>query len=92
MFGCDSRAAVCASRMNCSRRSGDVGELRRQHLDRDLAREPNLAREIHDAHAAAAELALERVLAGERGLKLDEEVVWGRSSGGRSAGGAWAIL
>ena len=44
----------------------------RKHLDRDRAREPHLAREIDHAHAAAAELAVERVLAGESGLEGDE--------------------
>lgn len=35
---------------------------------------PAATREVDDAHAAAAELALERVLAGERGLQVEELV------------------
>ena len=38
-----------------------------KRLDRDAAIELQVAREIHDAHAAAADLALELILAGERG-------------------------
>ena len=54
---------------------GQHRQLRRQHFDRDLARQPDLARQIHDAHAAAAELPLEGILAGEGGLKLDKKGV-----------------
>ena len=42
------------------------GEVRRQRLDRDEPVELDVAREVDDAHAAAADLALELVLAGER--------------------------
>ena len=51
---------------------GALGERGREDLDRDGPSEPDLAREVDDAHAAAADLAVERVLAGERGLEGDE--------------------
>ncbi|GJG85468.1 hypothetical protein tb265_06490 [Gemmatimonadetes bacterium T265] len=38
-----------------------VRELRAQHLDRDRAVHPQVAREIHDLHPAAADLALDHV-------------------------------
>ncbi len=44
----------------------------RQRLDGDIAVELHVAREIHDAHAATAKLALQRVFAGERGLQVEE--------------------
>ena len=53
-------------------RLGGAREVRRQHLDGDVAVELHVAREVDDAHAAAAELALEGVLAGEGGLELEE--------------------
>ena len=43
-----------------------------QDLDGDVAIELHVAREVDDAHAAAAELALERVLTGEGGLEVEE--------------------
>src|SRR6266566_2624914 len=46
----------------------------RQDLDRHVAVELYVAREVHDPHAAAAELALDGVLAGERRLQLEELV------------------
>jgi iron complex transport system substrate-binding protein len=45
---------------------------RREHLDGDGSFQLDVAREIHDAHAAAAELALDDVLAGERILQREE--------------------
>jgi hypothetical protein len=50
----------------------DRREVRREHLDRDVAVELYVAREEDDAHAAAAELALKRILAGEGGLEVEE--------------------
>src|SRR5438034_7412594 len=50
-------------------------ELRRQQFDRDQTIEPHFAREIHNAHAAASELALERVSSGDSFLKREEELV-----------------
>ena len=49
-----------------------AGEVRREHLDGHVAIELHVAREVDDAHAAAAELALERVLAGQGGLQVEE--------------------
>ena len=66
MFWCDSAPAVRASRRKRSRTIGVVGEVRRQRLDRDAAVEAKVAREVDDAHAAAADLALQLVLSGER--------------------------
>ena len=51
---------------------GARGERGREHLDRDGPREADLAGEVDDPHAAATELAVERVLAGEGGLEGDE--------------------
>ena len=45
---------------------GSSGEMRRQRLDRDHPVEPQVARQVHDAHAAAADLALDLVLPGKR--------------------------
>jgi hypothetical protein len=53
-------------------RGGGAGEGRREHLEGDVAVELHVAREVDDAHPAAAELALEGVLAGERRLELEE--------------------
>ena len=64
-----------ASRRNRSRTSARWRERARQHLDRHEPVELNFAREVDDAHAAAAELALERVLAGYRFLEANEFVV-----------------
>ncbi len=53
-------------------RLGARRELRRQELDRDEAVERHVAREEHDAHAAAAQLALDGVAAGEDLLEREE--------------------
>src|SRR5882762_8791754 len=37
--------------------------------------EPDLTGEIHDSHAAAPELALQRITAGERGMELEEHAI-----------------
>jgi hypothetical protein len=41
-------------------------------LDGDVAVELHVAREVDHSHAAAAELALERVLTGQGGLQVEE--------------------
>jgi len=46
--------------------------VRGQDLDGDVAIELHVASEVHHAHASAAELALERILAGEGGLQVEE--------------------
>ena len=51
---------------------GVVYLARDVQLDRDVAIKLDVPREIHYTHAAAAELALERVLAGQRALKVEE--------------------
>lgn len=51
------------------------GELGGQELDGDRPVEPHLACEIDDAHAAAAQLALERVPASDGSLELEKERV-----------------
>ena len=38
-----------------------VAELRRQHLQRDLATEPHVGREVHDPHATATEDLLDAI-------------------------------
>src|SRR2546430_478759 len=37
--------------------------------------EPHFAGEIHDSHAAAPQLELQRIAPGERGLEVEEEAV-----------------
>ena len=44
-----------------------VGELGGQHLDGDVAFEPEVAGAVDDGHPAAADLVLDPVLAAERG-------------------------
>jgi len=44
-------------------------ELRKEHLDRDGPVVPQVAGEVYGRHAAAPELALERVAAHERMLE-----------------------
>jgi hypothetical protein len=43
-----------------------------EDLDRHGPGEPDLAGQVHHSHTAATELAIERVLAGQRGLEGDE--------------------
>ena len=57
---------------------------RRQQLDGDGAVEPHLARQIHHAHASAAELPLQRVAPHEGGLEVEKQTV----EGGRRRSGA----
>src|SRR5207249_7741190 len=47
----------------------------RQQLDRHRPIEPHFAGEIHDSHAAAPQLELQRIAPGERGLEVEEEAV-----------------
>jgi len=54
-----------------ARRRGER-ELGREHLDGDITIELDFAREIDDAHATPAEFALDRVLTGQGGLKIEE--------------------
>jgi hypothetical protein len=51
-----SKEAVAAERF---------GEFRSQHLERDIPVVPQIVREVYGRHAANAELALDRVAAGE---------------------------
>src|SRR5262249_16921969 len=53
--------------LSCMSLHGEVGG---QNLDGDVAIELHVAREIDDAHAATAELALERVLTGQGRLQV----------------------
>ena len=55
MFGWFKAEAVRASFSKRARRSASSGESRRQHLDRDLARELRVPRPVDLAHAAGAE-------------------------------------
>ena len=55
MFGCESAAVARASCRNRSRRSRIAGDRGRQHLDRDGAAQPGIARAIHLAHPAGAD-------------------------------------
>ncbi len=50
------------------------GQLRAQDLDRHRARILEVVGQEHGGHAAAAELALQRVAAGERGVQLIDEI------------------
>ena len=47
-------------------------ELRLQHFERDAPVVPQIAREIHDGHTAATDLALDDVAAAERRGQLPE--------------------
>ena len=47
-------------------------EVRREQLDRDRAVERHITGEQHDPHAASAELALDRIAAGEQLLEGEE--------------------
>jgi hypothetical protein len=62
MLGCERPAAVRASRRKRSR----------EQLDRDQAIQRHVPREQHDAHAAPAQLALDRVAAREDLLERQE--------------------
>jgi hypothetical protein len=53
-------------------RGCEAGEVRWQHLDGDIAIELNIAGEINDSHSSAADLSLEEIFSGERGLELQE--------------------
>ena len=53
-------------------RLGITGEVSGQDLDGDVAIELHVARKVHHSHASAAELALERILAGQGGLQVEE--------------------
>ena len=69
MWGCCSRAA---SRISRWKRSGPSvgGQLGVQHLEGDRPVVPEVLREVDRRHAAAPELALDRVAAGQRALQL----------------------
>ena len=56
-----------------------ISELGREQLDRDRAVEVDLAGEVDDAHAAAAQLPVYRIPAGQRLLKGEEQGVGGRA-------------
>src|SRR5688500_8189135 len=62
--------------MLAQRRVG--GPVRRQQLDRYHAVEVYLACEVHDAHATTAQLTIDRITAGQRELKREEELIDGR--------------
>ena len=53
----------------------DGGEFGPQHLDRDPAPVPEVARGVDPRHAAPAHLPLDRVAAGEGGAEAVERVV-----------------
>ena len=55
MFGCESAAAARASARKRSRRSGSPATVGSEHLDRDRAAEPRVARAIDLAHPAGAD-------------------------------------
>ncbi len=69
------------------RRGHRRGELGREHLHDDLAAEAVLVGDEHARHAAAAELALERIAPGERLLKFS---IGGRQSHGSLGSGSRA--
>jgi hypothetical protein len=49
---------------------GEAREMRRKHLDRDVAIELDVPREVDDSHSSAAELTLEGIFSGEGGLEV----------------------
>ena len=62
MLGCESAATARASVSKRCRIAGIRGDVLGHDLDRDVAREPQVARAIHLAHAAGAERAGDFVL------------------------------
>ncbi|MHB8839468.1 MAG: hypothetical protein ACYC7F_11015 [Gemmatimonadaceae bacterium] len=50
-----------------------IAPLRRQHLDGHRAVELHVAREVDHAHAAAPQLAVERIAAGNGELELEKQ-------------------
>ena len=52
-----------------------LGQFRMEHLERHRPVVAEVVSEIHHGHAAAAELALDAVLAGERGLKATQSIM-----------------
>ena len=65
MCGCCSRAVTRISSRNRSAPTAAASSST-QHLDRDAAVVPEVAREVHGRHAPARELTLDRVTTGER--------------------------
>ena len=51
-----------------------LGEPLLQHLERDRAVVPEVAREVDDGHTAVAHLALDRIAAGQGGLESVQQV------------------
>ena len=56
-------------------RARSAWSLAREQLDGDESIEVDFARQVHDAHAAAPDLAVERVTPGHRLLEGDERGV-----------------
>ena len=73
MCGCWSRAASWISRRKRSGPSA-AAELGVEHLERDRAVVPEVLGEVDRGHAAAAELALERVAALQRFTEWRERI------------------
>ena len=61
MFGCTSRAAASASRRKRETKFASCGQVLGEQLDRHVALQPRVERELHGRHAADAEAALEAV-------------------------------
>ena len=85
----DEREIVELGREDAAARDGIGGEGGRQDLDGDRPLEGDVAGQQHDPHAAPAELALDRVAAGEQVLQRQERGVerghrarWAASAGG----------
>ena len=49
-------------------------EIRMQHLDRDITIVLEIMREIHGGHAPLAQLALDAVAIGQRGVQPNSDV------------------
>ena len=71
MFGCDSAAALEASRRKRSTNSLVFGEVVVQHLHRDLAAEQLVLGEVHVGHAARAQPRDHAVAPVDDRLRLD---------------------
>src|SRR5438034_436323 len=73
------------------RRGPTAQQLGRQHLDGDLAVEPDVVRQVHETHASATQDAEDVVLAEGGFLEVAEELGIHRFGDGHAAGPAETV-